>query len=1239
MTGPWEQYSQPNNAPWKKYAPVEEPSFLQRAKDTVMRGIDASAQALNAESEMMSKDTGEATASLATGAMSWIPAGLSMIQPLVAVGSGAPVSQFAKGAERAKRIQEKLTYTPRSESAKQAVETITSPITKMAELGHDSQAKYYAMQDEALKRGDKKTAEMYGQLGLLSGIGGEFLPFLLPAFFKGAKELTGVAKQQYRMMTVKERAVVNSFRDKLVKDIKEGNLTVEQIKEAWQNPENRELLVDKYVRGKSEGRVEPKFDTNRDHLEDKALPNASYEGKGQNFTMSEPKPTVILRKGEPTYSAGEVNPDLVVENIPYKKRNAKVRKQNTQVDLSKLPDKEIIAKQIKEQPIMGTAKAPLRKEKAGGENIVAFLINRGKVRLGEDFTSRSGTAWDRAHGKRGKDQSRELGVIKEVSSKNGALSMDEAASVLNAAGFKTREGKPFTDVDLFEELAYGDPRKIYNPENAEKLINRDIAREENEWIERQLADLAAKETIDTGTAREGLSDIQARAINEIREEGVLDSAKESEALKEIEDFFRIESLRSKINSKKANTELEGFSEQENFNLTNPETEISKSLPQQPTVNNSKLFDERGSFSWKPKEAIERTGKEISKDTKDIFVGFGKVTDEYLGAISTRLGNIHPSLKYTLRDFEFTRGIKATQRSKRVLPMLEKVNKMTPEDRIAFDLARKNGDPVELKKYVSKYGLGKEYHELRNVLSELRDEAIKQGYEVGYVQNYHPRVLKDKQGFLEYMYKQKDWPVIEEAIKRKEADLQRYLDADEKATLINSLLRGYTGKIGLSKPGQLKERSVQTVTPELNQFYMDSDAALVHYIHSITDAVEARRLFGVGIKGKEGAKGFDVQDTIGGYVLKLLDEGKIKPEQERVLTDILKARFNEVGTSGIFSIYKNLSYVDTMGSMISAITQIGDVAWALYRNGIKETAAASGKAVIGKSKFKKEDLGVEQIASEFSDSSKTARAVELVFKYTGLSKLDNIGKEALINSTYEAAVKKASTREGTVQLQKELHPIFGNETGQLIADLRNGTISENVKLYLFNTLSDFQPISLSEMPQKYLTGGNGRIFYMLKTFTLKQFDVARREAFQKIATEGTRIEGTKNLVRLAACFVAANAAADEIKDFVLGRDTDLSDKAVDNLLRLLGVSKFITWHARKEGVGSAIVKQIAPPFKAADAITKDIANAGDGKGLETTQSIPVVGKLYYWWFGKGANKKAKDNKRDTREKKETRPKRD
>lgn len=614
-----------------------------------------------------------------------------------------------------------------------------------------------------------------------------------------------------------------------------------------------------------------------------------------------------------------------------------------------------------------------------------------------------------------------------------------------------------------------------------------------------------------------------------------------------------------------------------------------------------------SFTDKVKESV----KTISKDAKTIVEDTARMADEYLGSISTRLGNINPTIKQRLRKFEFKTGVKKTETTAKVMPLFEKAKAMPEADRKAFDMARKNGDKATIDKLAKQYGMETEVEATRKVLDKLYKEAGEVGYEVQYRKDYYPRKIKDVKGYLEHMYGLKDWPVLDRAIKQQETELGRYLEAEEKAQLINSMLRGYDkGKIQLAKPGQLKERKISKVTEELDKFYMDSDSAMIQYINDLTDSIEAKKLFGAG---------GDIENTIGGYTAKLLAEKKIKPQDEHELKNILSARFNEVGTRGLVGLYKNVSYIDTMGSPISAITQIGDLAWPMYKTGLKQTAKALGKSIKGKSKIKKEELGIERIAAEFSDQTKSAKAVSTVFDKIGLSKIDNIGKETLINATYETLVKKTKTKKGLTELEKELKPTFEGETEQLISDLKAGKITENVKLHLFNTLADFQPIALSEMPQKYLTGGNGRIFYMLKTFTLKQFDIYRREVFQQISKSGTRVKGIKNLVKLAGVFAVANGTADVIKNIMLNRPIDPDDLVVDNMLRLFGISKFVTWKAREEGVGSATVRQVAPPFKLIDALSKDINKAGDEKGLESTASIPIVGKLYYWWFGRGKDK--------------------
>ena len=130
------------------------------------------------------------------------------------------------------------------------------------------------------------------------------------------------------------------------------------------------------------------------------------------------------------------------------------------------------------------------KKERESNNLVSFLINKGKVRLGE-YSSKTGDEWSRTHGFKAKDQSRELGVIAQVSSKNGKMAMDEAADFVNAEGFTDRKGEPFTADSLFEELAYGDGRNVLHPEKSESIINRKIERQENEWADEKIAELEA----------------------------------------------------------------------------------------------------------------------------------------------------------------------------------------------------------------------------------------------------------------------------------------------------------------------------------------------------------------------------------------------------------------------------------------------------------------------------------------------------------------------------------------------------------------------------------------------------------------------------------------------------------------------------------------------------------------------------------------------------------------------------
>ena len=233
---------------------------------------------------------------------------------------------------------------------------------------------------------------------------------------------------------------------------------------------------------------------------------------------------------------------------------------------------------------------------------------------------------------------------------------------------------------------------------------------------------------------------------------------------------------------------------------------------------------------------------------------------------------------------------------------------------------------------------------------------------------------------------------------------------------------------------------------------------------------------------------------------------------------------------------------------------------------------------------------------------------------------------------------ASTEAGRQTLLKQINPIFGTQSESVINDLLAGNPTDNVKMLLYHRLLDFQPVALSEMSEQYLKSGNGRVFYMLKTYTLKQFDVFRNEAWHKIKS-GERdqvIEGIGNMIKLVSLLTLANAGADELKDLLLGKETKFEDHVIENFLTMGGASKYVRMQTTREGLGSGLIGQILPPFRFVNSISKDLnqlygsyitGDTIDFDHARIVESIPIGGKLYYWHYGRGEDYKKSSNEQE------------
>lgn len=377
---------------------------------------------------------------------------------------------------------------------------------------------------------------------------------------------------------------------------------------------------------------------------------------------------------------------------------------------------------------------------------------------------------------------------------------------------------------------------------------------------------------------------------------------------------------------------------------------------------------------------------------------------------------------------------------------------------------------------------------------------------------------------------------------------------------------------------------------------------------------------------------NLESSVGAYVKGLIDVGLISPSQEVEVRQILEARFNQRGTHGLVQDVKNIGYIFTMGNPFSTITQIGDFAFTLYKNGAFNTMLGIQKA-ISSNKISREDLGINKIAQEFESDSKTSKLVDKVFKIVGLNKIDSLGKESFINASFnrlqneaKQAINNPNSKEAT-KFYNYLNEIFGKETFEVMQDLNNGEVTDNVKYLLFSEISDFQPISLAEMPEAYLRSGNGRIFYMLKTYSIKLLDVYRNEVFKQFKKNPK--EGLENLIRLTFLVSMLGVGADTLKDFLMGREINLEETFIDNILKIAMFSKYQVDKSKREGIGRVIMSSIIPPSNVIDDLQKDITDEKFRTGekglneLRSIKNIPVLGKAVYWWFGGGLKTKEKE----------------
>lgn len=611
------------------------------------------------------------------------------------------------------------------------------------------------------------------------------------------------------------------------------------------------------------------------------------------------------------------------------------------------------------------------------------------------------------------------------------------------------------------------------------------------------------------------------------------------------------------------------------------------------------------------DEAHEVSKYYSNFTKQNNVSLG--FDKALGIVSTRIKNISKPIFGSVRKYD--RNV--MQRTHDLLtdshPFLDGYNKIGGNEKKIIDKALLNGDIDIVESILRKNGgepLVKSYQKVASMLNNLGDELQQSGRITGKIENYFPRYVKDKDGLFNAIGKIEKTR-IEKALEDAYAKHGKLTKLQE-SEIINKHMRGQ--QLKASRAGFSKRRGIERLDDRLMEFYSTPEESLHSYLRNAVTDLEKTRFFGKDVQYKDvgGNKVFDIDNSVGEVVRKQLDNKSITHAQVGELTELLNVRFGigERAPSESIQLTKNIIYSSLLGNPLSAATQLGDLGVAMYMNGFKNTLKALPKALIGKSEISATDFGlIDNMAEEFATTTKSARMLRNFFKWSGFKSIDKLGKETLLNGALIKFRKLSKTPNGRGIMGEKYRKVFGNEYDSLVDDLQKGKVSENVKMLLFNELADVQPISLSEVPQKYLEHPNGRIVYMLKTFMLKQMDVIRREAYQEIK-KGNKAKGLKNLMKYGIVVGSTNTGSQYVKDLMLGKDIepDLPEDIGLNLFKTFGYSEYLLNKVKDGNPVEATYDVVLPPFKMFDKILQ--------MDEKSTQYMPLAGKLWYYWFGGG-----------------------
>lgn len=695
-------------------------------------------------------------------------------------------------------------------------------------------------------------------------------------------------------------------------------------------------------------------------------------------------------------------------------------------------------------------------------------------------------------------------------------------------------------------------------------------------------------------------------------------------------------------------------------------------PKKKIVNAGQAFDEKFGIS---KAANERLSVVIARQRAI------KAFDNLTSPIQTRMKRIAPRVAGVLQENELRtrqRVIESLGHFEQFFKGMKQLKLSSFTDRSNYrqlDNILQNGDITSALDFIKglkvsdaiKTDLIDGLTRVRSHLDELELRARAVGIDIGHIEDYIPRLVKDYNGFLKSRGLEQR-SIIQNLIIKEEKRLGYPLTLAQEAEVANRFLQ--RDALSGVKTSAEKKRVIDKISEEDSVFYNETTESLFNYATKMNDRIEKQRLFGGAdntslakrtrtetITFEDGTKDkrvidmppihvdFD-EESIGAMVAK--HSKGLSPEEVNEMVSMIQSRFiaGEMNANAIVQFMKNAGYILTMGKFTNSITQFGDLWLAMRKNPAEFFPGMKQASFLGDDDaLRTIDLGIDRVLEEFADNPAiTAKLLDKLFFSTGLKHIDKFGKETFMNSVLLKFQKTAQGKKGTNALEKmraSHAELFGDEfADKLIEDLKSSTRSYETDAAVFNALTEVQPITKLEMPQAYLNNPNGRIFYMLKTYGLKQLDQLRREGLDELMDATGDLKngvpkeevGKKSfnaltkiaLIGLGGPLFEATTA-DIMKDAFRGKPVtadSISDAAWANGFRFFFLNKHVMQNFSKtrDPLMKTAQAFFPPIISISDKGIHDAMKALDGdlsfQTAESTIMLPWLGDKFFWNSDKG-----------------------